>query len=341
MALEKTVLSMERMQDILVAEYGFHLIENYSLAFGTANCFKIHCAEGDFFLKEYQSQFTLADVEREAALVSFLGSKGFPVAHFVKTTDGKNGITVNGHAIGIQEFVTGKTYQNNLPHPLLLESAKYLGMMHRDLKDYPMKTDMDQEWVDRFSAKEFAEKCNKFLDVLEENKSDPNYERIYRDILFKRELIRSIELWKQYYIGITYTPTHGDYSACQLVCDEGRIKAIIDFSSAASLPAVWEIMRSYMQSSGTCREGIPFDISDLILYVREYLKYFPLSKRDLTAMPYVYLFQLARSLYGYKEYLITKSENRNALIEFAFWRTDVCREIYGRAAEIAYALGSI
>lgn len=342
MALEKTVLSIEKMRDILMAEYGVHLIEEHSLAFGTANCFKVRCTEDDFFLKEYQSRFTLSDVEREAALVSFLRSKGFPVARFLKTTGGKNGIMINGHVIGIQEFITGKTYLNDLPRSLLLESAKYLGMMHRYLKDYPMKMDMDHEWVKQaFSSKEFSGKCNELLAVLEENRSDPNYERIRKDLIFKKELSRYIEKLKLHYIGITYTPTHGDYTACQLICDEGRIKAICDFASAASLPAVWEIMRSYMQSSGTCREGIPFDIADLILYVREYLKYFPLSKRDLTSMPYVYLFQLARSLYGYKEYLITKSENRNALIEFAFWRTVICREIYGKAAEISYALGSL
>lgn len=341
MALEKSVLSIEKMRDILMAEYGLHFIENHSLAFGTANCFKIHCTEGDFFLKEYQSRFTLSDVEREAALVSFLRSKGFPVALFLRTTGGKNGIMVNGHVIGIQEFITGSTYLNDLPHSLLLKSAKYLGMMHCCLKDYPMKTDMDHEWVERLSVKELSGKCNELLAVLEENRSDPNYERIRKDLTFKKKLSRYIENWKQYYIGITYTPTHGDYSACQMICNEGRIKAIVDFSSAASLPVVWEIMRSYMQSSEMCREGSPFDIADLILYVKEYLKYCPLSKRDLTAMPYVYLFQLARSLYGYKEYLITKTENRTALIEFAFWRTDICREIYGKAAEISYALGNL
>ena len=58
-------------------------------------------------------------------------------------------------------------------------------------------------------------------------------------------------------------------------------------------------------------------------------------------MPYVYLFQLARSFYGYKEYLITKAENRNDLIKFALWRTDICREIYIKADEIASALGSL
>lgn len=341
MAFEKTALSIEKMRDILMAEYGFHLIENHSLAIGSANCFKIRCMEGDFFLKEYQSRFTLSDVEREAELVSFLFSKGFPVARFLRTTGGKNGIMVNGHVIGVQEFITGNTYLYDLPHPRLLESAKYLAVMHWYLKDYPMKTDMDYEWVNRFSAKESSKKCNELLAVLEEDKSNSNYERIRKDLIFKKELNRYVEKLKPYYIGITYTPTHGDYTACQLICDEGRIKAIIDFASAGSLPAVWEIMRSYIQSSGACREGAPFDITDLILYVKEYRKYFPLTKKDLTAMPYVYLFQLARSFYGYKEYLITKAENRNDLIEFAFWRTDICQEMYIKADEIASALGSL
>ena len=64
----------------------------------------------------------------------------------------------------------------------------------------------------------------------------------------------------------------------------------------------------------------------------------PLSKRDLEAMPYVYLFQLARSNYGYREYLITKTENQEALLDFALWRTDICREIENKAAEISDAL---
>ena len=55
-------------------------------------------------------------------------------------------------------------------------------------------------------------------------------------------------------------------------------------------------------------------------------------------MPYIYLFQLAQSSYGYKEYLITKSENKEALLEFAFWRTNVCRAICQKAKEISEAM---
>ena len=142
---------------------------------------------------------------------------------------------------------------------------------------------------------------------------------------------------KGYVKGITYTPSHGDYTSCPLICDEDHVKAVIDFASAAKLPAVWEIMRSYIQA-GACRNGEALDIGDFAQYVKEYMKYSPLSKRDLEAMPYVYLFQLSRSAYGYEEYLITKTENRDALLEFAFWRTDICREIYRNADAISGAL---
>ena len=78
--------------------------------------------------------------------------------------------------------------------------------------------------------------------------------------------------------------------------------------------------------------------SKSLLFVREYSKYSLLSKRDLEAMPYVYLFQLGRSVYGFKEYLQTKTENKEKLLEFAFWRTDICRQMSERVEEISHAL---
>ena len=97
-------------------------------------------------------------------------------------------------------------------------------------------------------------------------------------------------------------------------------------------------MRSYIQSGGVSRNGSYFDVEDFSLYVKEYMKYAPLTERDLEAMPYIYLFQLAQSSYGYKEYLVTKTENKEALLDFGFWRTDICREIYKKASDISAAL---
>ena len=338
MSLEKSVLDKTRMREILIDEYGLHLIDYSDMALGSANCYRAHCKEGDFFLKEYQSDFTADMVSTEADIVSHLISRDFPVARFIKTKSGNSSITYENHVISVQDFIEGQSYLNDLPHPLLMQGAKFLGLLHVLLKDYPMEVNMDYAWAAGFSREAIANKFNALLAALDENKSDPNYAKIHDDLLFKKKLLESIDDWKEYFKGITFTSTHGDYTACQLICDEDNIKAVIDFSSARCIPAVWEIMRSYIQSGGVSRNKSDFDIEDFTLYVKEYMKYSPLKERDLEAMPYIYLFQLAQSSYGYKEYLVIKTENKDSLLDFAFWRTDICREIYEKAKDISEAL---
>ena len=368
MALEKSVLSENQIRDI-VEQYGLTMQSVRKLPFGSANCFAVRCSEGMFFLKEFQSEFTRAEVEREAAVTEYLRGKDFPVARFLKTVDGRTCIEAEGHILSVQEYIEGETYLNDLPHPLLMESARYLGMLHAALKDYPMERGMDGKWLESFSVKAAVAKFDKLLgaippdvELLSTGRTDAvngktgeetghneirdvnllhTLARIRADLTYKKELVRKLPQWRQYFDGITYTPTHGDYTACQLICDGDCVKAVIDFSAAMCLPAVWEIMRSYVQSGGACQDGAPFDTADFVSYVSEYRKYAPLTKRDLTAMPYVYIYQLSQSSYGYKEFLVTKSENRNDLLRFAFWRTNICREIERKAGEISDALSGL
>ena len=340
MSIEKSVFDQDKMQAFLLREYGFHLDEMRHLPFGTANCYKISCREGTCFFKEYQSRFDLQDVKKETELVGFLDSKDFPVARFIKTTGGDGCILFEGHAVSVQEYLEGETYLNDLPHALFKECAKYLGILHSVLKGYPMESELDEKWAGSISVDAVNKKYDRLIDALEKERSDPKYDRIKEDFLFKKDLFGHIEDMKRYFKGITYTPSHGDYTSCQLICDGDHVKAVIDFSSAAKLPPVWEIMRSYIQA-GACRDGKTFDIADFAEYVKEYMKYSPLTRRDLEAMPYIYLFQLSRSAYGYEEYLIDKTENRDALLDFALWRTDICREVYKKADAISEALSGL
>ena len=93
-----------------------------------------------------------------------------------------------------------------------------------------------------------------------------------------------------------------------------------------------------MQSSKLCRTTVTIDIASLREYVGEDMKFPPLPKNDMVAMPYVYLFQLAQSSYGYPQYLNSDSEDREGLLRFAFWRTQMCREVEKKAEEISNEL---
>ena len=126
-------------------------------------------------------------------------------------------------------------------------------------------------------------------------------------------------------------------SAMQILCADDEIKAVIDFSSAAKIPASWELMRSYMQSAADTKNPADFDAEKFQGYVRCYQSVSALSKEDLQYMPYIYLYQLGRSRYGYKEYMLNV-ENKAELLEFAFWRTNICRMLLQRADEISQML---
>ena len=53
-------------------------------------------------------------------------------------------------------------------------------------------------------------------------------------------------------------------------------------------------------------------------------------------MSYIYLLQLASSTFGYKEYIEDYSQKE--LIEFAFFRTNLCKNLYERREEISSKL---
>ena len=338
MALEKSSLDFDNISDLLWNNYDIRVDSVEKLKLGTANCFRVSAEDKHYFLKEFQSGFEICDLVREAALVNYLYEKHIPVARFIYTNEDKEYVVYNERLICLQEYIVGTTYgYNNFPSKLLKESAVMLAKLHNALHNYLLPTDMGEDWLDSFSSRSLADQYDKLLSIAKSKSDDINCARIIADLEYKKKLATRCEYYKTFYEGITYSPTHGDYQGCQIICGENDIRAVIDFSSACNLPIIWEIMRAYIQSSKS-RENAKVDICELCEYVEEYMKYAPLTKKDLASMPYVYLFQLARSKYGYPQYLSTDSEDREGLLRFAFWRTDICRELEKNAQTISEAL---
>lgn len=342
MSLENTVLTTESIKELLSIHYGITADTVEKIDLGTANCYRVSNGGERYFVKEFQSDINSGALVREAEIVNYLANRDIPTAKYIKAVDGELFIIRKNHMICLEEYIDGVTYgYNNFPKSLMLESAGMLGKIHESLSGYKLPAEMGEEWLNSFSVGNEQKKYAELLEILENHNSDKNYERIKNDLIYKQQLLCKGNEFKGYFKGITYAATHGDYQGCQLICENGHIKAVIDFSSARILPKVWEVMRSYVQTSEYCRNKAKIDIEEFCGYVREYMKYSELKKRDLEAMPYVYLFQLARSKYGYPQYLTTDSEDRERLLQFAFWRTDICREIYRKAAKMQKVLQTL
>lgn len=339
MALEKTVLNEKIILDLLSRHYGISPISAKKLKLGTANCFQVYDGNKYYFLKEFQSSFSENAVVQEAKLLEYLSVAGIPTTRFYKALNNEFVINYQNHIICLEEYIEGQAYDyDDLPLELLPQVGKMLGRLHQVLKDYPLPIDMSDKWLASFSAENMIAQYDALIKIAENKVDDKNTNQIIDDLQYKKRLAIRCEEYKKYYNGITYCSTHGDYQGCQLIFEKGEIKAVIDFSSASCLPVTWEIMRSFVQSSNYCRTTATVDIKAFCEYVREYLKYSPLTKTDMIAMPYVYLFQLARSKYGYPQYLNSASEDREGLLQFAFWRTRMCREVEKNAETISNEL---
>lgn len=339
MALDSTILNPSRIADLLRTHYGIDSTDAERLPLGSANCYRVTDGEKQYFLKEFQTNFLADDILREIGVVEHLAAHGIPVARFLPTTDGAWLVRCEERLITLSEYIEGITYgYDDLPAHRLPDLAAMLGRLHAALRDYPLPTDMSREWLEAYSAERTAQSYDALLSTAAARTSDPNTPQILIDLTFKKELAYRLEDYKKYYAGVTYSATHGDYQGCQLIWTENGVRAVIDFSSARTLPAVWEVMRSFVQSCEVCRREAKIDLAALCDYVRVYQQYFSLTRTDLAAMPYVYLFQLARSRYGYPQYLEGKSEDAESLLRFATWRTAMCREVEDRAQEIAQAL---
>ena len=134
---------------------------------------------------------------------------------------------------------------------------------------------------------------------------------------------------------LTIKNTHGDFNILQFIYKNNHINSVIDFVSACRMPIVWELIRSYSYIDKNVKNGI-FNLDTFTDYIKEFNKYVKLNDYDLKYMSYIYLIQLLSSTYGYKEY-INNNENIE-LLEFAYFRTNICKYLFNNAENISNRL---
>jgi len=274
-------------------------------------------------------------------VTEFLRTHGIPTACFVPTKTGEYLWQYRDRAFHLQEYVQGNIFPSNTaPGWLMQETASLLGKLHRVFAGFPpMKHGFGLQWfqwgVDE--SRHRRQQYSVLLEAAEQLPSGTRRERIMTDLHYKMDLLSKASQIRIDPNKLTLRNSHGDYHILQLICGPSSVRAIIDFSTACIVPLVWEVIRSYSYGDTECVDA-QINVPNLKNYVSIYLEHMELSRYDLEMMPYVKYLQLARSRYGYKEYLIAKSENRESLIEFGFWRTNMCRWLEEHAGSLSQEL---
>lgn len=294
---------------------------------GSANCYYLMNGKHKFFMKEFQEKINSTELEREIDVCSFLTKKGLQTSKFVKNKQGENICGYKGKCISIQEFIEGQTYEMyELPENLLFLSGKYLGIINRYMSELDeFELSFHDEWLNSWSNEKEIAKIQKLFNERCNDINEDVLQKIKEDFEFKTKVLSHMDGYAKRFLGSYKCNSHGDYSLLQLLFDKGEVKAVIDFASVCCLPPTWEIIRSYTYAASECRKGDKINYVKFKKYLDEYLKENKIPRKDIILMPSLYFFNLVRSTFGYKQLL---KNNNDSNLEFAFWRTKMCKFLY-------------
>lgn len=297
---------------------------------GSANCYYLYSNNKErFFLKEFQEKITHENLEEEIKICRYLNENGIATSTFISNRDGEYISSYRDRYIHVQRYIEGKTYSMfELPDELMLKAAKTLGRINKVLSEYKIdRYHFGEKWLREWSNEREIEKLKKILEekCAEIDTNSAVYKQICEDFEFKINVLKTMEGYSKRFLGTHLCTSHGDYSLLQILCEDKDIVAIIDFASACTLPPTWEIIRSYSYGAKECRENGEIDFNKFTKYLDSYLAEYEIPKADIVRMPSLYFFNLIRSSFGYKQYLKNKSD---ANLDFAFWRTKMCRWLY-------------
>lgn len=323
MGLQKTNLNYKKIKNILEKEYNIKALNIVNIDRGTSNIFKIETNQNKYILKEFISTRKKENIIKEINIINFLRERNINVPIYVKTKNGYYFIENEGRIIIVQKFIDGYIIDNNTgEYNQVIECANILGKLTKELMDYPELSEEDVIHKN-FSKARIHRGIENMQHIMDTIKEDNKYkERIERDLNYRIRILEEFENGFDFSIvrKLTMLNSHGDFCSQQLIYNDNTGPTIIDFEKAKKLPIVWEVIRSY---SYIDKE---FNIENLVDYFKEFTKYINLNEYDLKHVAYLYLLQLASSTYGYKEY--NDDYSQKELLNFAFFRTDLCKILY-------------
>lgn len=338
MGIQNSNLNEDTIKRILKDNYNIETSEVTKIDRGTANIFEVQSKEKKYILKEFSEGRSEESVIKETNIINFLKDRNIKVPVYIKSTQGNFYIKLENRIIIVQEYVDGYTMENNIgDYNKTIESATILGKMTKELKDY---TGLEEDGIiEKWFSKESLENgITKMLDL----KSKLNVDNPYKSI-FEKDLEDKINMSKdlienfQFDIieKLTIMNSHGDYSVQQLIYNDKEETTVIDFETAKKLPIIWEVMRSYSYIDKEAQNG-NLNLNTLVDYVKEFSKYVKLNEYDLKYAAKIYLIQIVSSPFGYKQY--NDNYEKTGLLEFALFRTNLCRYLYKNSDEISLRL---
>lgn len=303
-------------------QYGLEVLRMEKSSVGAgSDTFFVTCADGKYVVK-YPAASDINHPEAEPELCEYLNAHGIPACQFIKNRDGHFLTTdESGRQFHVQRFIEGKMYDlNAAPDWLMSESAQMLGKIHTALREYPgLPTGIGADFFKYMTPERALESYEKSL-LIAESRGDL---AIAEDLRYRIGLMQRFPSYEFDLDRLTCCATHGDYFISQIIFGEGKINAVIDWTTACIHPVVWEIVRSFVYAAPSCKDG-QIDIGKFLRYVEDYRKFATLSEYDLLCMARLFYYQIAVCDY-YGQYYASTADNRHIYLHQAVFSTKLLR----------------
>ena len=334
--LEKSIfINKKEIINFVKEKYRINVTNIKIIDRGSANIYSLNGDE--YILKEFQSKYTKDEIEKEITIINHLKKDGIKVPSYIKTINDTYYSLYKDKVIIIQKFIEGYTLNRNEGnYEQTIECAKVYGMIVKSLESLDILLLLNDLSFSKENLTKGIEKHQKLLELIDDKKDDETL-KIKKNLEEKIDMLKDISK-KNIFIDtkkLTIKNTHGDFNVLQFIYKNDHINSVIDFVSACKMPVVWELIRSYSYIDKDVKNGI-FNLDTFTDYIKEFNKYVKLNEYDLKYMSYIYLIQLLGSTYGYKEY-INNNENIE-LLEFAYFRTNICKYLFKNAENISNRL---
>lgn len=326
--LEQTVLRDEsELAQLLADEWGLRLDSATHLGEGSANCRIVLCAGERFFLKEFQRSMSQQQAQQERQILAHLANDGIAVSRVLATRSGAGFAVCRGRLFQLQAHLPGQRIaKHEAPAWLLEELALTLARIVRSLAAFPLLANGYARWFGR-NIGQRARQLRRLADQLESAAwLGDERARLRASALARADIVAALPAWNPSAARLSIGNSHGDYSILQILCAGKTISGVVDFASACRLPWVWEVARSFTYAHPASKHG-ELDAAALADYLAAFESVVPLSADDREHMLTLYLYQLAPSLYGFRQLAAGPMPNQSELSEFACWRTALCRTL--------------
>ncbi|CUU60606.1 homoserine kinase type II [Parafrankia irregularis] len=317
--------------DVLTRSYGLtpQRLDQLPIGQGTIN-YRATCADGDVFVKNYLPGTDLTG-EADAIELSALGGQhGVPVAELLRNNAGHLIDASTPYPISVWEWMPGKVVTTALTAGQARGAGNALGLIHTTFAALPASaapSTQARSWL-AVDVAELAATIDRLTDIAEARLATgpvDSFDAVaVRTLAERRQVLDEIPRLLADLPTLTTQVLHGDYSPVNLLFDDDRLRAVIDFRPPDPFFLAYELGRVafYPNTVATTTDWL----ATARTLIESYLEANPRAAADdIRACARVALLQLLTSLYGVKQHYLKPGLFQDALDEFWLHRHRAAR----------------